>query len=84
MEAPEMPDAPASAYGIGTYDAFHAGRAEALAEVKGKIKGKSKGKSKDKSKGKSKGKPKGKDHGSRSDPTHSAWQRRDLWRYDGA
>ena len=80
MEAPEMPDAPASAYGIGTYDAFHAGRAEAFAEVKGKIKGKSKGKSKDKSKGKSKGKS----YGSRDDPTYSSWTRRDLWRYDGA
>ena len=83
-EAPEVPSAPASAYGIGTYDAFHAGRAEAFAEIKGKIKGKSKGKSKDKSKGKSKGKPKGKDRGSRSDSTHSAWQRRDFWRYDSA
>ncbi len=87
-EAPEVPSAPASAYGIGTYDAFHAGYAEAFAEIKGKIKdkskGKSKGKSKDKSKGKSKGKPKGKDRGSRSDPTHSAWQGRDFWRYDSA
>ncbi len=61
-EAPQVPSAPASAYGIGTYDA-----------LKGKTKGKSKGKSEDKSKGKSKGKPEGKDRGSRSDSTHSAW-----------
>ena len=79
-----MPDAPASAYGIGTHDAYLAGRREALAEVKGKIKGKSKGKSKDKSKGKSKGKSEGKDYGSRNDPTYSGWSRRDLWKYDGA
>ncbi len=77
-----MPDVPATAHGIGTHDAYLAGRREALADIfaKGKIKGKSKGKSKDKSKGKSKGKS----HGSRDDPTHSAWQRRDFWRYDSA
>ena len=86
MEAPEMPDAPASAYGIGTHDAYLAGRREALAEIhaKGKITGKSKGKTKDKSKSKSKGKSKGKSYGSRDDPTYSSWTRRDLWRYDGA
>ena len=85
MEAPEMPDAPPSAFGVGTYDAFLAGRRDALAEIhlKGKM-GKSKGKTKDKSKSKSKGKSKGKSHGSRDDPTHSAWQRRDFWRYDSA
>ena len=69
-EVPEVPDVPASAYGNGTYDAYHAARRAARAEVGAK------GKSK---KGKSK---KGKD--SRSNPSRdqTGWWNRDLWDYE--
>ncbi len=70
-EAPEVPDVPAAAYGIGTYDAYQAGRRDAVAEAKGKCKGKSKGKSK-----------KGKDSESSHSRNQTGWWNRDLWKYE--
>ncbi len=69
-EAPEVPeDVPASAFGNGTYDAYHAERRAA--------KGKSKGKSKNKSK-----KGKGKDSDLNKGRNQTNWWNRDLWSYD--
>ena len=64
---PEVPDVPASAFGSGTYDAYHAERRAA------------KGKSKCKSKSKSK---KGKDSDLNRGRNQTNWWNRDLWSYD--